>query len=49
MMECKKGLENQVIDEYRIASTHFNNNHERQIEFLKILGNTPRFNYIYIP
>ncbi|KAL7076358.1 hypothetical protein ACQ4LE_004734 [Meloidogyne hapla] len=41
MMECRKGLENQVIDEYRIASTHFHNNHERYIEFLKILGSSP--------
>ena len=41
MMECKKGLENRVIDEYRTASTHFHSNYERRKEFLSILRKTP--------
>jgi len=42
-MECRKGLENQVYDEYRVASTHFHNNHARYVQFLKIVGSSPRF------
>nr|CAD2161278.1 unnamed protein product [Meloidogyne enterolobii]CAD2177847.1 unnamed protein product [Meloidogyne enterolobii] len=40
-MECRKGLENQVYDEYRVASTHFHNNHARYVQFLKIVGSSP--------
>uniref|UniRef100_A0A915MDM2 Adenosine kinase n=1 Tax=Meloidogyne javanica TaxID=6303 RepID=A0A915MDM2_MELJA len=43
LMECRKGLENQVYDEYRVASTHFHNNHARYVQFLKIVGSSPSY------
>lgn len=41
IMECKKGLENRVIDEYRTASKHYGSNYECRKAFLTILRNTP--------
>jgi hypothetical protein len=41
VMECKKGLEDTMIDEYQVASEKYGNAHQRRKAFLEILRKTP--------
>ena len=41
VMECKKGWEHELVEEYKTASMVYPNNYQRRIAYLDILRATP--------
>ncbi|KAI1710128.1 hypothetical protein DdX_10802 [Ditylenchus destructor] len=41
MIECKPGLENAMVDEYKTVSKSYDNNNQKRKAFLEILQKTP--------
>jgi len=41
MMECRHGLENRIVDDYKTASERFQNAHQLRKAYLEILRGTP--------
>lgn len=48
LMECKRGCERQILDEYRRVSEEMPSNHERRKAFLNILRKTPFYGLVLL-
>lgn len=49
LMECKAGLENQIIDEYQTASCYHLSTYERRNAYLTLLRKTPFYGAAFFP
>ena len=46
MIECKPGLENAMVDEYKTVSKTYDSNNQRRKAFLEILQKTPFYGLV---